>query len=289
MSSALIDHPALKPGRVAVITGAASGIGLAAAKRLAALGLNLHMIDRDQDKLEAAVDEIVFSQGGVATTWAFDVSEPKGFDDLRAVIARSGEPVGILMNNAGVGSGGDALAPREAWDRVLGVNFLGVLNGVQAFAPTMIAAGQPALIVNTGSKQGITTPPGDTAYNVSKAAVKALTEGLAHTLRTTPGSKVSAHLLIPGFVWTGLTANGRTEKPDGAWTAEQTVDFAFERIAAGDFYILCPDNETPTALDHKRIAWAAGDITENRPALSRWHPDYADAFKAFVAESSGGG
>ncbi len=284
----MIDHPALKPGRVAVITGAASGIGLAAAHRLAALGMNLHLIDRDEGGLDRAMVEIKFPNGGVATSWTLDVSDPAAFDEVKAVIARSGEPIGILMNNAGVGSGGDVMAERERWDRVLGVNLLGVLNGVQAFTPTMIAAGKPALIVNTGSKQGITTPPGDTAYNVSKAGVKALTEGLQHTLRTTPGSKVTAHLLIPGFVWTRLTARGRIEKPEGAWTPEQTVDFAFERIAAGDFYILCPDNETPTALDHKRIAWAAGDITENRPPLSRWHPDYADAFKAFVAGGSDG-
>ena len=277
-----LDHPALTPGRVAVITGGGSGIGLAAAKRFAALGMNLHLIDRDGDALDRAAEQLEFPQGGVVTTWRLNVANPAAFDEVRAAVTSNGEPIGILMNNAGVGGGGDVLADRERWDRVLNVNLFGVLNGVQTFAPTMIAAGQPAIIVNTGSKQGITTPPGDTAYNVSKAGVKALTEGLAHTLRTTPGSKLTAHLLIPGFVWTGLTARGRTEKPDGAWTPEETVDYALPRIARGEFYILCPDNETPPVLDHKRIAWAAGDIIENRPALSRWHPDYADAFKAFL-------
>jgi len=284
----MIDHPALKPGKVAVITGAASGIGFAAAMKLAALGMNLHLIDRDEGGLDRALQELEFPNSGMASSWVLDVSQPDVLDDVRAVIARNGEPIGILMNNAGVGGGGDALASREAWDRVLGVNVFGVLNGVQTFAPMMIAAGVPALIVNTGSKQGITTPPGDTAYNVSKAAVKVLTEGLQHTLRNTPDCKVTAHLLIPGFVWTRMTARGRVEKPEGAWTADQTVDFALERIAAGDFYILCPDNETLAALDHKRIAWAAGDITENRPPLSRWHPDYAEAFKAFVSASDAG-
>lgn len=283
-----LDHPALKPGRVAVITGGASGIGLAMAKRLAALGMNLHLIDRDGEALDRAVGELAFPRGGLVTTWALNVAYPAAFDPVQAAIAANGEPIGLLMNNAGIGGGGDALSPRDRWDRVINTNFFGVLNGVQTFAPMMIEAGQPALIVNTGSKQGITTPPGDTAYNVSKAAVKALTEGLAHTLRTTPGCEVSAHLLIPGFVWTGLTARGRTEKPEGAWTPEETVDYALPRLVRGDFYVLCPDNETPTALDQKRIAWAAGDLLDNRPALSRWHPDYAEAFKAFVSGGADG-
>ncbi len=94
--------------------------------------------------------------------------------------------------------------------------------------------------------------------------------------------RITAHLLIPGFVFTGLTAKGRTEKPAGAWTAEQTVDFMLARLEAGDFYILCPDNDVPRALDEKRMLWAAGDIVDNRPPLSRWHPDYADAFAKYV-------
>jgi NAD(P)-dependent dehydrogenase (short-subunit alcohol dehydrogenase family) len=146
----------------------------------------------------------------------------------------------------------------------------------------MIQRGRPGLVINTGSKQGITTPPGDPAYNVSKAGVKVFTEALAHELRNTANCKIKAHLLIPGFVFTELTARGRTEKPPAAWTADQTADFVLERIEAGDFYILCPDNEVPRALDEKRILWAAGDIVENRPPLSRWDPDYAAAFAEFV-------
>lgn len=115
--------------------------------------------------------------------------------------------------------------------------------------------------------------------------MKAFTEALQHTLRNTEGARLSAHLLIPGFVWTGLTKGDRTEKPDAAWTADETADFMLERLSAGDFYILCPDNDVPRALDERRILWAAGDIVENRPPLSRWHPDYAEAFKAFAART----
>ena len=109
----------------------------------------------------------------------------------------------------------------------------------------MIARGRPGLIINTGSKQGITTPPGNPAYNVSKAGVKAFTEALQHELRTTPSCRISAHLLIPGFVFTELTRHGRSEKPAAAWTPEQTVDFMMKSLEAGDFYILCPDNDVP--------------------------------------------
>jgi NAD(P)-dependent dehydrogenase (short-subunit alcohol dehydrogenase family) len=159
---------------------------------------------------------------------------------------------------------------------------MGVLHGIEAFVPAMIDGGEPGLVINTGSKQGITQPPGNTAYNVSKAGVKALTEGLAHSLREQVGDRVTAHLLIPGYTFTGMTARS-PEKPTGAWTGEQVADLMLDRVAAGDFYILCPDNETTPEQDAKRIAWAAGDLIENRPALSRWHPDYAEAFARHMA------
>ena len=102
--------------------------------------------------------------------------------------------------------------------------------------------------------------------------------------RSTGAGLVSAHLMIPGWVHTGLTAASGVPKPEGAWTPQQAVDFMLQSLDRGDFYILCPDNDVTRALDEKRIAWAAGDIIENRPALSRWHPDYAEAFKAWAAK-----
>jgi NAD(P)-dependent dehydrogenase (short-subunit alcohol dehydrogenase family) len=201
---------------------------------------------------------------------------------LEAAVTKRFGGTDILMNNAGVQPGSAIFGPDEAWERVIGVNLWGVIHGARLFAPGMVARGRPGYIVNTGSKQGITTPPGDPAYNVSKAGVKAFTEALQHELRNTPGCQVTAHLLIPGFVFTPLTAKGRTAKPDAAWTPEQTIDFMLGRLAAGDFYILCPDNDVPRVVDERRIRWAAGDIVDNRPALSRWHPDHAVAFKAFM-------
>jgi len=280
-------HPAIAAGRAAVITGAASGIGLAAARRLASLGMNLVLADVAEDGLETARQEIEAADVRIVTVRT-DVSR---FEDVEALRARTveafGEPA-LLMNNAGVGGGGSAVERLDAWRRVLGVNLMGVLNGVQAFAPDMIASGKPGLIINTGSKQGITAPPGDTAYNVSKAGIKTLTEGLQHTLRNTANCQVSAHLLAPGSTFTGMTSRGRSEKPPGAWTPEQVVDFMLAGIEAGDFYILCPDNEVTRAMDNARMEWAMGDLIQNRPPLSRWHDDYKDAFAAFLAERVAG-
>lgn len=280
-----MPNPVISANHVAVITGGASGIGLAAATRFAEAGMKICIADLGDDRLKAAATKLSSAAPGGAAdvmTSAVDVSRADEIAKLEAAVAKRFGGTDILMNNAGIQPGSTMFGPADNWQRILGVNLWGVINGTQAFAPNMIKRDRPGLIINTGSKQGITTPPGDPAYNVSKAGVKAFTEALQHELRNTDGCKISAHLLIPGFVFTGLTARGRTEKPAGAWTSEQTVDFMIERLEAGDFYILCPDNDVPRALDERRILWAAGDIVENRPPLSRWHPDYGDAFAAFV-------
>jgi NAD(P)-dependent dehydrogenase (short-subunit alcohol dehydrogenase family) len=284
-----VPHQAMSSDNVAVITGGASGIGLAAAMRFAKAGMKVCIADIGDGRVsEAATKLSSVARGGGSDsvmTATVDVSHIDEVMELELAVAKRFGGTDILMNNAGIQPGSRMFGPLANWQRILGVNLWGVIHGSQAFAPRMIERGRTGLIINTGSKQGITTPPGDPAYNVSKAGVKAFTEALAHELRNTAGCHVSAHLLIPGFVFTGLTARGRTEKPSGAWTAEQTVDFMIERLEAGDFYILCPDNDVPRSLDERRILWAAGDIVDNRPALSRWHPDFAEPFAAFVKKS----
>jgi NAD(P)-dependent dehydrogenase (short-subunit alcohol dehydrogenase family) len=273
------------PGRGAVITGGASGIGLATARQLAAFGMRVCIADRDRATLEKAEQELT----GVARNGADDVlaveTDVSSPDDLERLgeqaFGRFGD-IALLMNNAAAFRGGDALSDPEGWRRILDVNVSGILNGVQSIGRAMVERGKPGFIVNTGSKQGITTPPGNTAYNVSKAAVKALTEGLAHTLRNLPGCQISAHLLIPGFTYTGDAAKRIPVKPAAAWSAEQVAERLVQGLERNEFYILCQDNETTRDQDERRILWAAGDLVENRPALSRWHPDYKDAFDAFM-------
>lgn len=280
-----MPHPALAKGHVAVVTGAASGIGLAAACRFAALGLKVVAADLAGPRLTAALATIAaHAPEGVAAVRivATDVSERQSIANLERVAVEAFGKVHVLVNNAGIQPGSTLFGPFENWERVLAVNLMGVIHGARQFGPGMIAHGEPAMIINTGSKQGITTPPGDPAYNTAKAGVKVFTEALQHELRNTKDCAVTAHLLIPGFVFTALTANGRVEKPPAAWTPEQTVDFMIESLERGDFYILCPDNDVARATDERRILWAAGDIVENRPPLSRWHPDYGEAFKAFL-------
>ena len=273
-------HDATTKGSVAVITGAASGIGLAAAHRLAGRGLRLCLADLAGERLEAARSDII-AAGAVPEdilAVAMDVGDKAQLEALADQAYDTFGAVNVLLNNAGMQPGSSIFDEEGNWDRIIDVNLFGIVRGAQIFAPRMIAGGRPGLIINTGSKQGITTPPGDPAYNLSKAGVKVFTEALQHSLRNTPDHQVEARLFIPGFVFTPLTAHGRTEKPTGAWTPEETVDFLFKSVDRGDFYILCPDNEVDRKTDEKRILWAAGDITENRPPLSRWHPGFADKF-----------
>ena len=283
-----MTHPALTPDRTAVITGGASGIGLATAERLVAMGLNVCIADHDEEQLGSAGDALTkqAARGADAIlATPVDVARLESVQTLRdTVLDRFGE-VAMLMNNAGTGGGGNPWQNYEGWQRVLSVNLWGVIHGLQVFTQGMIDQGTPCAIVNTGSKQGITNPPGDAAYNVSKAGVKSVTESLAHQLRQIDGCQVTVHLLVPGFTYTGLTRRRVKEKPPAAWLPEQVADYLLAAMARSDFYVLCPDNDVTPEIDHRRIEWAAGDMTENRPALSRWHPDYEAAFSAFMSKA----
>ena len=218
------------------------------------------------------------------------------------------ESVHFLMNNAAVQLGGSALSTSmDEFNKVLSVNTLGPIHACQAFVPLMQNKNQCGLIVNTGSKQGITMPPGNLTYNVSKAALKTWTEGLEHELmmeRINGGRQLRAALLVPGWVNTSIAlkeSRARAEmegkafdvndvffhegKPaPGAWMPKQVIDFMLEKLNDGKFYIICPDNDVDRETDNIRMTWTMQDITQDRPPLSRWHPEWKDKFTDHLEE-----
>ena len=276
-----MTHSAIAKGNVAVITGGASGIGLAAARRFGGAGMQVVLLDLPGPALDEAKAGLA-AEGIAVTALPTDVTDRARIAAAKAQITHLG-PVSVLICNAGGEGGGGILAEENVWRRTLETNLWGAIHCLQLFLPDMMAANLPGAVILTGSKQGITLPPGDTAYNILKAALKALAESLSLDLVKETGGRVTAHLLIPGFTYTGFTRRrGITSKPDGAWTPEQVVGMLIDAMARGDFYILCPDNEIDRATDIKRIRWGQADIIENRPALSRWHPRYAEAFAAYM-------
>lgn len=268
-------------GTVAVITGGASGIGRAAARRCAEAGMRVVIVDIDETRLVRTRDELAEIAGFAhCQCEKVDVSDFAAMQALSTKVEREWGAPALLMNNAAAfvsGGAGGILDPLENWQRLFAVNLFGPINGVQAFLPGMLQAGRRARIVNTGSKQGITNPPGNPAYNTTKAALNAYTQNLARDLRERENCAVSAHLLIPGW-----TTTGDREHKAGAWLPRQVVAYMEEALARDEFFILCPDDETPRTIDQKRIVWNALDIVLNRPALSRWHPGFKDAFARFM-------
>lgn len=279
----------LKAGNTAAVTGGGNGIGRAAAERFVQAGMNVVIADLNAEALSAAEAHLKAMPGGADRVLAHvcDVSKPADVEALRDAAANRFGPVHCLMNNAGI-----SRRIQTPWDDLetmrllMEVNLWGVINGCCAFIPAMLEHGDAAAVINTGSKQGITRPPGNAAYNMSKAGVLTYTEAVAHAFRNLEGCQIQAHLLVPGFVYSNMIASFLPEKPAGAFTSEETIDFMLSALAAGDFYIICPDNETDRATDEKRMQWTADDVIKNRPALSRWHPDYEDAFAAFMKGSN---
>ena len=274
--------PWLAAGKTAVITGGANGIGLAAAMRMLDAHMNVVIADRDEAAIVEARQALPKHKGRLEAMTC-DVSDMAQVEALRERTAQAFGAVHCLMNNAGAALGRpEPWQDLATWKRQVDVNLWGIIHGCQAFVPGMLDAGEPVAVINTGSKQGITNPPGGYAYNLSKAGVLAYTQSLAHALRQNQKNPVSVHLLIPGFTYSNMIARFLPEKPPAAWTPEQVVDYLLEGVERGDFYILCPDGDTPRDLDNRRIQWNADDIIMNRPALSRWHPDFAEQYDAFT-------
>ena len=276
----------LKPGNNAVITGGASGIGLAAARHFLSQGMNVLIADVNSDALGAARTSL--SESGAAKGKLLleecDLADFEQASSLAETAATQLGDIHCLMNNAGVGFPPSVPWEKlDVWKKQLDINLWGIIHGCQAFVPSMLSANVSGAVINTGSKQGITNPPGNYAYNLSKAGVKAYTESVAHALRQIDNCGITAHLLVPGFTYTGMIARFAPEKPAAAWTPEQVITFLVESLHKNDFYILCPDNDTPRELDERRIQWNTDDMIENRPALSRWDPAFSQTYEAFIS------
>lgn len=267
-------------GKTALITGGASGIGLAVAKKCLNRGMKILIADKNKSLL----DEAKSSLGESILTFEMDVRRLNDWEQLEQYIVQRLEGhVDFILLNAGI-QYPSTWQDSEAFRATFDVNFFGVINGITTMLP-ILKSQADSIIVITGSKQGITNPPGNPAYNASKAALKAVAEHLSYDLRET---STRVHLLIPGWTFTGLSGGSPTSqkpKPAAAWTPAQVADFMEDKMSKGDFYIVCPDNEVTEQMDKKRILWTAGDIVHGRPALSRWRKEFKDQVSDWMANS----
>ena len=274
--------------KTAVLTGAGSGFGLECARIGASLGMNLVLVDVQQDALDAAEAEMK-AAGAKVLARRVDVSSQAHMEALAADVQATFGAPHFVFNNAGVGSGGLIWEnSAKDWEWVLGVNLWGVVHGVRLFTPMMLAAAKAdptwrGHIVNTASMAGLLTPPNMGIYNVSKHAVVALTETLYQDLKLV-SDQVSASVLCPYFVPTGISQSHRNkpaemadEKPtqsqligqamsdkavsSGKVTAAQVAQLVFDAIRADRFYIY----SHPKALGNVR-ARMENIVNQENPA-----------------------
>jgi len=295
-------------GKTAVLTGAGSGFGLECARIGARLGMNLVLVDVQQDALDKAEAELR-TQGVPVLAIRVDVSDAQQMQSLAdAVKARFGAPH-FVFNNAGVGSGGLVWENTVAdWEWVLGVNLWGVIHGVRLFTPMMLEAAKadPAYqghIVNTASMAGLLTPPNMGVYNVTKHAVVSLTETLYQDLALVT-EQISASVLCPYFVPTGINSSERNrpahmadEKPtksqligqamtdkavgSGKVSAADVAQKVFDAVGAGQFYIY----SHPHALGNVQQRMEAIVMGTNPPDPFAARPDVGEGLRKALRET----
>lgn len=252
-------------GKVAVVTGAASGFGREFARLGASLGMRLALADVEADALALVVDEL---RGNGAEVFG-EVVDVRRAEDIERLAQRTLERHGavhLLFNNAGVAAGGLVWETTERdWQWVLGVNLWGVVHGIRSFVPRMLAQGGACHVVNTASVAGLLAPQTMGVYNVSKHGVVALTETLYHDLRVA-GAPIGVTLLCPAFVPTGIAHSDRnrpTELRDtggptesmlaaqrasekavssGRISAQQVAQRTFDAIRENRFYVITHPN-----------------------------------------------
>lgn len=224
-------------GRVAVVTGAAGGIGLALAQRFASEGMRIVVSDVDAERLAAAAATIDGEVEGVAA----NVARPEDVDALAARAFDRFGAVHVVCNNAGVTRPGPAWElDVEEWQWLLSVNVLGVVNGIRSFVPTMLERGEPGHVVNTASIGGLLPFAGITAYTAAKYAVVGLSEGLLFDLRAA-GAAIGVSVLCPGPIETDFRAHSRALHPSGPAAEVEGEYDGVARIPASDAAALVVD------------------------------------------------
>lgn len=237
--------------------------------------MNLHLVDWNADALASAKSSLQ-SRGTIATH-KMDVASLSDWADLKSALDKSGTRLDFLHLNAGIGFE-SPWTDNASFRKMFDVNLFGIINGINTFVKDFDSHSGPEqkAIVITGSKQGITNPPGRPAYNATKAAVKSVAEHLNFDLaKSAPATSV--HMLVPGWTFTGLTGGGgMKEKPAGAWSAEQVAEYLYKKMGEGVFYVICPDNDVDWETDRKRMTWTMGDVVFERQPQSRWREEYKE-------------
>ena len=259
-------------GMVAVVTGAGSGIGRALAERAASRGMKVVAADVEAPKLAATVDEIV-RRGGEAIGVPTDVSVAEEVERLADEAWSRFGGVNLLCNNAGVFSGGLLWERTLAdWEWVMGVNLYGLVNAARTFVPRLLAAGEPAHIVNTASMGGLVTNAYSGPYYTSKFAAVGLTECLAHDLLTT-GAPIGVSALVPSLVATGIATSHRNRP-------ERWVDRGAERGADEQFVLAAMEDSVGAGMPPAEVAALVFDAVEDDRFWIPTKPSYHDQIRA---------
>ena len=238
-------------GGVAVITGAGSGIGEGLARHAATLGMKVVLADISRARNEAVAQDIR-AGGGEALTVETDVSDPAALDRLAARVHEHWGDVRVLVNNAGIETLGFSWELSAAdWERTLGINIHGVIHGVRAFAPRMIASGKPGFIANVSSIGGLSMMPLQTSYILSKHAVLSYSECLSMEMQLI-NSAVQVSAILPGLVATRIfddASSGSADiaaqhrelmhgmLQDGGISPREAASRIFTQIADGEFWV----------------------------------------------------
>jgi len=272
-------------GRTAVVTGAASGIGLGLARRCAARGMNVVMLDIEQPALDDAAQLVGEGEHVVART--VDVADPRGMESVATEVFSRFDAVHLLCNNAGVMVAGPTwtmTADDFRW--VTDVNLGGVLNGVRAFVPRMLERGEQGHLVNTASFAGLVSTPNASLYSATKAGVVALSEALFHEL-SDAGSPIGVSVLCPGLVDTKIILSTRNRPaalpevtqpriPDEVLSYFATgadplvvADRVLTAVERNDFYVLTNKAARPSIAARMEALVNLGDPARPEPGATQ--------------------